>query len=49
MVSSLVVAMSMEELRSFRQVSAVISLEVSDDTTTPTIVGVDNAIYFTEE
>ena len=48
-VSSLVVAMSIEELRSFRQVPAAIRLEVLDGTTTPTIGEVDNAFYFTQE
>ena len=47
--SSLVTAMSVEELRSFRQVPAAIKLEVSDSTTTPAIGGADNAIYFTRE
>ena len=46
-VSSLVVAMSIEELRSFSQVPTIIKLEVSNDTTVPTIGGADNAIYFT--
>ena len=49
MVSSLVAAMSVEELRSFRQVPFVINLEVLDNTTTPTIGGADNAVYFTWE
>ena len=48
-ISSLVAAMSKEELRSFRQVPIIISLEVSNGTTTPTIGGADNAIYFTQE
>ena len=46
MVSSLVVAMSVEDLRSFRQVPVAIILEVSDDTTTSTMGAADNAIYF---
>ena len=41
--------MSVEELRSFRQVPTAISLEVSDGMATPTIGGVDNAVYFTRE
>ena len=48
MVSNLVTAMSIEELRSFRQVPAAIRLEVLDDTATPAIGEVDN-IYFTQE
>ena len=46
-VRSLVAVMSIEELRSFSQVLAVIRLEVSDGTTVPTIGGADNGIYFT--
>ena len=46
-VSSLVAAMSVEDLRSFRKVHAVIRLEVLDDTTTSTMGAVDNAVYFT--
>ena len=38
-VSSIVVAMSVEELRSFSQVPADIKLEVADGTTAPTIRG----------
>ena len=48
-VSSLVTAMSAEELRSFRQVPAAIIMEVSDGTATPTIGGVYNVVYFTRE
>ena len=48
-VTSLVVAMSVEELRSFRQVLTAIRLEVSDDMATPTIGVADNAVYFTRE
>ena len=48
-VSSLVAAMSVEQLRYFRKVPVAIRLEVSDDTATPTIRGADNAIYFTKE
>ena len=47
-VSSLVTAMFVEELRSFRQVSAAIRLKVSDGTVAPTIGGADNAVYFTQ-
>ena len=48
-VSSLVAAMSVEELRSFSQVPTFIRLEVSDNTTPPTIRGANNVIYFTRE
>ena len=48
-VSSLVAAMSIEELRSFSQVPADIKLKVADDMATPTIGEVDNAVYFTRE
>ena len=48
-VSILVDAISIKELRSFSQVPAVIRLEVSDVTDTPTIGGPDNAVYFTRE
>ena len=48
-VSSLVVAMFVEELRSFNQVPTDIRLEVADGPTTPTIGGADNVIYFTQE
>ena len=41
--------MSVKEFRSFRQVPIAIRLEVSDGTTTPTIRGADNAVYFTRE
>ena len=43
-VSSVVPAMLVEKLRSFSQVLTIIRLEVSDDTTTLTIGGADNAI-----
>ena len=46
-VSSLVAAMSVEELRSFKQVPSAIILEVSYGRTAPTIGGADNAVYFT--
>ena len=48
-VSSLVVAMSIEEFRSFSQVLADIRLEVADGLATPTIGGADNVFYFTQE
>ena len=48
-VSSLVAAMSVEELRFFRQVLASIILEVLDGTTIPTIGGANNAVYFSQE
>ena len=46
-VSSLVVAMSAEDLRSFRQVPAAIRLEMSNDMTTLKVGVADNAVYFT--
>ena len=49
MVSSLVVAMSVEDLRSFKQVPATIRFEVSDSTTTWTIGAANNVVYFTRE
>ena len=48
-VSSLVVAMPVEDLRSFRQVPTAMRFEVSDGTTTSTIGAVDNVVYFTRE
>ena len=48
-ISSLVTAMSIEELRSFNQVPSNITLEVENSPVAPTIGGVDNAIYFTHE
>ena len=48
-VSSLVVAMPVEDLRSFRQVPTAMRFEVSDGTATSTIGAVDNAVYFTQE
>ena len=48
-VSNLVVAMSIEELRSFSQVPSNIRLEVADGPTATTIRGVDNVVYFTRE
>ena len=47
--SSLVAAMSVEELRSFCQVPANISLELSDGAAVSTVEGENNAIYFTWE
>ena len=46
-VRSLVAAMSVEDLRSFRQVPAAIKLEVSDSSTTSITGAIDNAVYFT--
>ena len=48
-VSSLVPAMSIEELRLYSQVLAEISLEVSDDVATLAVGEADNTIYFTRE
>ena len=48
-ISSLVVAMFVEELRSFSQVPVDIRLEVADGPAAPTIGGADNAVYFTRE
>ena len=45
-VSSLVATMSVEDLRSFRQVPPAIRLEVSDGTTTSTMGVADNIVYF---
>ena len=47
--SSLVAAMSIEELRLYNQVYVEISLEMSDGPTASTIGKADNAIYFTQE
>ena len=47
--SSLVAAMFVEELRSFCQVLADISLELSNGTAVSTVGGAYNAIYFTQE
>ena len=47
--SSLVAAMSIEELRLYSQAPTEISLEMSDGSTTSTIGKADNAIYFTQE
>ena len=45
--SSLVAAMSVEELRLYNQVLAEIRLEMLDDPTTSTVGEADNIIYFT--
>ena len=45
--SSLVVAMSIEELRLYSQVSSEISLEMLDGLATSTVGEVDNVFYFT--
>ena len=47
--SNLVATMSVEELRSFSQVPADISLELPDGAVAPTIRGAYNAIYFSRE
>ena len=47
--SSLIAAMSMEELRFFCQVPADISLKLLDGATVSTIGWTDNGIYFTQE
>ena len=47
--SSLVVAMSVEELRSFCQVLIDISLELSDGAAISSVGGADNIVYFTWE
>ena len=46
-VSSLVVAMFVEDLRSFRQVPAAIRLEVSYGMATSTMGETDNVVYCT--
>ena len=48
-VSSLVDAMSAEELRLYNQVPTKISLEMSDGPVASTIEEADNVIYFTRE
>ena len=45
--SSLVVAMSVEDLRSFGQVPTAIRLEMSDSATTSTTRAANNVVYFT--
>ena len=47
--SSLVTAMSVEEFRSFCQVSTNISLELIDGVDVSTVGGEDNVAYFTWE
>ena len=47
--SSLATTMYVEELRSFCQVPADISLELSDGAAVSTIGGAYNAVYFTRE
>ena len=49
MVRNLVNAMSIEDLRSFRQVPTTIRLEMSDRATTSTVEAADNVVYFTRE
>ena len=46
---SLVVAMSVEKLRSFCQVPAYISMELSDGVAVSTVGGENNVVYFTLE
>ena len=48
-ISSLVVAMFVEELRSFNQVPTGIKHEVADDPIASTIGGAYNVVYFTHE
>ena len=48
-VSSLVAVMSAEELRSFCQVHAGISLELSDGVAVSIVRWADNTVYFTQE
>ena len=47
--SSLVAAMSAEDLRSFRQVPVAIRLEMSDGVATSTTGAANNVVYFTRE
>ena len=47
--SSLVAAMSVEELRLYNQIFAEISLEMSDGATTSTFGEANNVVYFTQE
>ena len=47
--SSLVAAISVEDLRSFCQVPENISLELSDGAAVSNVRGADNAVYFTWE
>ena len=48
-ISSLVVAMSVKELRPFSQVPTDIRLEVKNSPATSTIGGANNVVYFTHE
>ena len=48
-VSNLVTAMSVKDLRSFRQVPIAIRLEVSNGTATSIMGATDNVIYFTQK
>ena len=48
-VSSLVAAMFVEDLRSFRQVPEAIRLEMADDAATSIMGATDNVVYFTIE
>ena len=48
-ISSLVTAMFVEDLRSFRQVPTAIRLEVLDGAATSTIGATYNAVYFTRK
>ena len=47
--SSLIAAMSMEELRFFCQVSADIGLKLSDEAAVSTVGWADDSVYFTQE
>ena len=47
--SSLVATMSIEELRSFYQVLANISLELSNEAPVSIVGGANNVVYFTRE
>ena len=47
--SSLVVAMFVDDLRSFRQVPATIRSEMSNGMATSTMGAADNDVYFTQE
>ena len=47
--SSLVAAMSTEELRLYNQIPSEISLETSDNVATTIVGEADNAVYFTRE
>ena len=47
--SSLIAAMSVEELRLHNQILTEISLETSDGATTLTVEETSNVVYFTQE